>query len=63
MIENNNLFKERPVKWEIKSPKGSSVFANGFIMESEALIAEGSEIRILNIYSKNGKIIIEALLI
>lgn len=63
MIEDYNLFTNRPVKWEIKAPRGSKIFANGFLMESEALIVKNSKIRVLNVLSRNGKIIIEALLL
>lgn len=60
MIENNNLFKDRPVKWIIKANKNSSFFANGFLLESEALISDGSKLKLLNIDQVDGKIVIEA---
>ena len=63
MIEDFNVFKSRPVQLKIKAPKGSNIFANGYILESEALIPVGTNIRILYIFKESGKTIIEALLI
>ena len=62
-IESKNVFKNRPVSWEIYAPKGTNIFSNGVEFESEGLLNIGQEIKILNISKKGGKIKIKAELV
>ena len=62
-IESKNVFKNRPVSWEIHAPKGTNIFSNGVEFESEGLLNIGQEIKILNISKKGGKIKIKAELV
>lgn len=59
-IKSQNLFKNRPVSWELHAPKGINIFANGVERESEGLLNIGQEIKILNVVDNGGTIKIEA---
>ncbi len=60
MVEFKNLFMKRPIKWEIKLPKGANFFANGVNAESEALLSDDVVLKVLNMKDKEGKLIIQA---
>ena len=60
MIKDNNLFSRRDVHWRIKAKRGSHGFANGYDAESEFVLGIGQKLKLLNIFRKNGKIIIDA---
>lgn len=60
MVRDKNLFEARPVHWRIKAPKGTKGFANGYEAESEFVLGFGQELKILNIFRKGDKIIIDA---
>lgn len=60
MIKDKNLFNQRPVHWRIRAKRGSHGFANGYEDESEFVLSTGQKMKILNIFRKNGKIIVDA---
>lgn len=60
MIKKYNVFPDRPVLWEIRAPKGSRCFTNGYVAESELVFAKGQRVKVLKIHRERGKIIIQA---
>lgn len=60
MIKNLNVFPDRPVLWEIRAPKGSRCFTNGYVAESELVFAKGQRVKVLKIHRERGKIILHA---
>lgn len=60
MVEGRNVFSNRPVRWNIQAKKGSHIFANDNENESEAIIADGAEIEILDLMRTNQGHIINA---
>ena len=60
MVEGRNVFSNRPVMWNIQAKQGSHIFANDNENESEAIIADGTEIEILDLMSTNQGHIINA---
>lgn len=60
MLKDINKFKDRPVLWRIRAPKGLKGLTNGHPGESEILLAVGQRFKILKIYKKRDKIIVQA---
>ena len=60
MIKKYNVFPDRPVLWEIRAPKGSRCFTNGYVAESELVFAKGQRVKVLKLHRERGKIIIQA---
>lgn len=60
MVKDKNLFGARPIHWRIEAPKGTNGFANGYEAESEFVLGYGQELKILNIFRKSDKIIVNA---
>ncbi|EEU03776.1 hypothetical protein GCWU000322_00076 [Eubacterium saphenum ATCC 49989] len=60
MLKDINKFKDRPVLWRIRAPKGLKGLTNGYPDESEILLAVGQRFKILKIYKERGKIIVQA---
>lgn len=60
MVEAKNLFKQRPIKWEIKVPEGTNFFTNGVEAESELVLPVDTVLNVLTMKEENGKLIIQA---
>jgi hypothetical protein len=49
LLENKNYFKDYPIKFTIKMPKGTQGLVTNNIAESEFIAARGSKLRILDV--------------